>query len=196
MVLAHLSRWPMVFSGSLGRSILISILNSCSCTLVMQGCPCGNYGSELECHCTPLQIQRYLNRISGPLLDRMDMHIEVPRVKFEELRDVSAGENSADLKQRVISARTRQAERLAGLPIHANAQMGAGEVKKFCRLDHDSELLLKEAFKRLHLSARGYDRVLKVARTIADIEGSEKISVRNLAEALQYRSLDRKYWRN
>lgn len=162
----------------------------------MNPCPCGNYGSELECHCTPLQIQRYLNRISGPLLDRMDMHIEVPRVKFEELREVAAGESSTDMKQKVVNARARQAERLAGLSMHANAQMGASEVKQFCRLDQDSEVLLKEAFKRLHLSARGYDRILKVARTIADIEDSDKISIPHLAEALQYRSLDRKYWQS
>lgn len=160
-------------------------------------CPCGFYGSlENECRCTPLQIQRYLNRISGPLLDRMDLQIEVPRIVYEQLADRSPGESSASIRERVKTAREIQEKRFARYSIHLNAQMRPRDIKKFCTLDEKSENLLKNVFDRLRLSARAYDRILKVARTIADLEQSDQIQLSHLAEAIQYRSLDRKYWAN
>ncbi|MGI5912099.1 MAG: YifB family Mg chelatase-like AAA ATPase [Syntrophomonadaceae bacterium] len=160
----------------------------------MNPCPCGNYGSGLECHCTPLQIQRYLGRISGPLLDRMDLHIEVGRVKIDQLEECSSGESSAVLRKKVMAARHIQQKRFAKSRIKYNSQMWPADVKKYCRLDQDCNVLLKKAFERLNLTARAYERILKVARTIADLEAEEKIKLTHLAEALQYRSLDRKYW--
>ncbi len=160
-------------------------------------CPCGYFGSTgaQECTCTPLQIQKYLGRISGPLLDRMDLHIEVPRVQFDQLRDKGDGENSASLREKVDLARAIQAKRFSRYKIKLNSQMRPAELRKFCGLDEESEGLLKKSFDRLNMSARAYDRVLKVARTIADLETCENIKVQHLAEALQYRSLDRKYWK-
>lgn len=160
----------------------------------MNPCPCGNYGSELECRCTPLQIQRYLSRISGPLLDRLDLHVEVPRVKYEHLREKTGGETSSSLQAKVLAAREIQARRFASENIKLNSQMGPGEVKKYCRLDDKAENLFKAAFAKLNLNARAYDRILKVARTIADLEEAEHIKTYHLAESIQYRSLDRKYW--
>lgn len=160
----------------------------------MNPCPCGNYGSELECRCTPLQIQRYLSRISGPLLDRLDLHVEVPRVKYEHLREKTGGETSSSLRDKVLAAREMQARRFSTENIKLNSQMGPGEIKKYCRLDEEAENLFKAAFAKLNLNARAYDRILKVARTIADLEESEHIKTYHLAEAIQYRSLDRKYW--
>lgn len=160
----------------------------------MNPCPCGLYGSDLECKCTPLQIQRYLGRVSGPLLDRMDLHVEVPRVQLEQLRAGSSGESSASLRQRVCLARDIQGKRFAGSSIHLNSQMRPADLKRYCRLDEASHNLLKNVFEKLHLSARAYDRLLKIARTIADLEESENIQTFHLGEALQYRSLDRKYW--
>lgn len=162
----------------------------------MNPCSCGFYGSELECTCTPLQIQKYLSRISGPLLDRMDLHIEVPRVNYEQLRDRGNGQSSAAMREKVMIAREIQKRRFARYKINLNSQMRPADVKKHCRLNDESEMLLKNAFDKLKMSARAYDRILKVARTIADMEASEKIKLQHLGEALQYRSLDRKYWRN
>ncbi|WP_369397320.1 YifB family Mg chelatase-like AAA ATPase [Syntrophomonas palmitatica] len=161
----------------------------------MNPCPCGFFGSDLECACTPLQIQKYLSRISGPLLDRMDLHVEVPRVNYEQLRDRGNGESSAAIREKVIRARDIQKKRFSRHKIRLNSQMRPADVKKYCRLDEESEFLLKNAFDKLKMSARAYDRILKVSRTIADLEGCENIKVHHLAEALQYRSLDRKYWR-
>ncbi|HWP95832.1 MAG TPA: YifB family Mg chelatase-like AAA ATPase [Syntrophomonadaceae bacterium] len=160
----------------------------------MNPCPCGHFGSELECTCTPLQIQRYLGRVSGPLLDRMDLHVEVPRVKFDQLREGSSGESSASLRQKVILARDIQQQRFKGVKINVNSQMRPADLRRYCRLDEASHALLKDVFEKLRLSARAYDRVLKIARTIADLEQSENIQTVHLGEALQYRSLDRKYW--
>ena len=160
----------------------------------MNPCPCGHFGSDLECNCTPPQIQRYLGRISGPLLDRMDLHVEVPRVKLDQLQEHGGGESSASLREKVINARDIQQKRFAHSKIKLNSQMRPADVRKHCNLDDASQNLLKSVFDRLHLSARAYDRVLKIARTIADLEGSEHIKTAQLAEALQYRSLDRKYW--
>ena len=166
-----------------------------SFTLVasMNPCPCGFLGSDQECKCTPLQVQAYRRRLSGPLLDRIDLHVEVPRLQYEQIKERKSGENSEQIRIRVARAREIQAKRFAKLPYLVNAQMGSAQVRQFCRLDEESEQLLKNAFTRLHLSARAYDRVLKVARTIADLEESETIKINHLAEALQYRSLDRSY---
>jgi magnesium chelatase family protein len=166
-----------------------------SFTLVasMNPCPCGFLGSDQECKCTPLQVQAYRRRLSGPLLDRIDLHVEVPRLQYEQIKERKSGKNSEQIRIRVARAREIQAKRFAQLPYLVNAQMGSAQVRQFCRLDEESEQLLKNAFTRLHLSARAYDRVLKVARTIADLEESETIRINHLAEALQYRSLDRSY---
>ncbi len=162
----------------------------------MNPCICGFHGSDQECSCTPLQIQRYLGRISGPLLDRMDLHVEVTRVNYEQLRDRGNGENSAVMREKVMLARDIQKKCFSRHKINLNSQMRPADVKKYCRLDDASETLLKNAFDKLKMSARAYDRILKVARTIADMEASENILLQHLGEALQYRSLDRKYWRN
>jgi len=160
----------------------------------MQGCPCGYFGSDKECLCTPTQIQRYLNRISGPLLDRMDMHIEIPRVKFEELQDKAAGEDSSSMRERVNRAQEIQKIRFKDIDINFNAQMRPEEIRRYCKLDKNSKRIFKKAFDTLNMSARAYDRILKVARSIADLENSNPITLDHLSEALRYRSLDRKYW--
>jgi magnesium chelatase family protein len=144
---------------------------------------------------SPAQVQKYLNKISSPLLDRIDIHVEVPALKYEEMRHGSNGESSADIRSRVVGARKIQSERFkAAKKIRSNAQMGPKEVKAHCGLDAECEMLLRAAMDQLALSARGHDRILKVARTIADLAGSEKIAPDHLAEAVQYRSLDRTYW--
>ncbi len=162
----------------------------------MNPCPCGFFGSDLECKCTPLQIQKYLSRISGPLLDRMDLHVEVPRVNYEQLRGEGSSESSDSLREKVIVARQLQKRRFSRYKTNLNSQMRPAEVKKYCRLDEESEMLLKSVFDKLKMSARAYDRILKVARTIADLEQSDNIKIQHLGEALHYRSLDRKYWKN
>ncbi len=144
---------------------------------------------------SPAEMQRYLGKISGPLLDRIDIHIEVTPVPFEKLSDERKGEDSALIRQRVISARKIQADRFMELEgLHYNAQMGTKLIRKFCPLDEDSKTLLKNAMQRLNLSARAYDRILKVSRTIADLENVAEISTSHISEAIQYRSLDREGW--
>jgi magnesium chelatase family protein len=160
----------------------------------MNPCPCGKFGSDLECSCTPLQIRKYLGRISGPLLDRMDIQVEVPRVKYDDLKNHSTGESSKQIRERVQLARDIQARRFSDYSITLNSHMAPAHIKRFCQLDDKSEQILKLAFSKLRLSARGYDRILKIARTIADLGGEPQIQVKHLAEAIQYRSLDRKYW--
>ena len=148
-----------------------------------------------ECRCTPLQIQRYVGRISGPLLDRIDIHIDVPAVRFKELTGEGAPtESSAEIRARVTSARERQVERFRGDGIFANAQMSPRQIRRHCRLDTEGERLLEAAMTRQGLSARAYDRILKVSRTIADLAGADEIRPVDLAEAVGYRSLDRTYW--
>lgn len=161
----------------------------------MNPCPCGHFGSRAKaCKCTPAQIRSYLNRISGPLLDRIDLQIEVEAVTYSQMRAGAKEETSQEIRKRVQQARTLQQQRFAGTSIHANAQMGAPEVAACCQLTRAAESLLKNAFVALGMSARGYTRVLKMARTIADLAGSCEIAEEHLAEAVQYRSLDKKYW--
>jgi magnesium chelatase family protein len=162
----------------------------------MNPCPCGFFGDTTrECHCTPAQIQRYVSKISGPLLDRIDIHIEVPAVKYKELRGEASVEDSAAVRERVIHARRRQLERFSGEKhVYANAQMPPRLIRKHCAISAEGEKLLETAVTRLGLSARAHDRILKVARTIADLDGAEGIEPRHLGEAIQYRTLDRTYW--
>jgi len=162
----------------------------------MNPCPCGYFGDPTrECHCTPPMIQRYVSKISGPLLDRIDIHIEVPAVKYKELRAPSAAEESIAVRRRVLEARQRQLERFKGdKKIYANAQMMPKLIRKYCAIAADGEKLLENAITRLGLSARAHDRILKVARTIADLDGAASIESKHLSEAIQYRTLDRSYW--
>ena len=159
----------------------------------MNPCPCGFLGHpQHHCSCTPPMIQRYRSRLSGPLLDRIDLHVDVPRVPHKDLTDPEPAESSAKIRQRVNAARTLQRERLAPYGLTANAQMQARHIQQFCTLDTAGEQLLEKVTDRLGLSARSYTRILKLARTIADLAGSERIETLHLAEAIQYRSLDRK----
>jgi len=162
----------------------------------MNPCPCGYFGDPTrECHCTPPMIQRYVSKISGPLLDRIDIHIEVPAVKYKELRAPSSSEDSAAVRARVIAARERQGERFkAEKKTYCNAQMASKLIRKCCAITPDGEKLLENAVTRLGLSARAHDRILKVARTIADLEAAADIQPKHLSEAIQYRTLDRSYW--
>ncbi len=161
----------------------------------MNPCPCGYFNDPShECTCTPPLIQRYVSKISGPLLDRIDIHIDVPAVKYRELRGGEAPESSAEIRARVEPARQRQQERFKGSKVFANAQMTPRHINKFCKLDTASEQLLETAMTRMGLSARAHDRILKVARTIADLEGAAEIVSKHIAESIQYRSLDRTYW--
>ena len=163
----------------------------------MNPCPCGYFNDKSrECMCTPPMIQRYVAKISGPLLDRIDIHIEVPAVQYKELRGSAAAEGSAQIRSRVMAARARQRERFtkAKEKIYANAQMSTRQIRAYCELGPDAERLLERAMQQQGLTARAHDRILKVARTIADLEGSESLTVAHLAEAIQYRTLDRSYW--
>jgi magnesium chelatase family protein len=159
----------------------------------MNPCPCGFFTDpQKECVCTPLQIQRYRSRVSGPLLDRIDIQVEVPALRYQDLASKDAGESSNSIRQRVNAARAIQLQRFLKRNIHGNAQMGARDIKRHCQLKDDAEKLLENAINRLGLSARAYSRVLKVGRTIADLVGSEEIQSSHIAEAIQYRSLDRR----
>lgn len=164
----------------------------------MNPCPCGYYNHpEKDCVCPPGMIQRYLNRISGPLLDRIDIHIEVTPVPFSELSDTKATESSETIRQRVIKAREIQEKRFEGVDgIHGNAQMSSKMLRAYCNIDKAGQNLLKSAMNKLGLSARAYDRILKLSRTIADLDEQEHIQSYHLAEAIQYRSLDRENWGN
>ncbi|MGI8967059.1 MAG: ATP-binding protein, partial [Limisphaerales bacterium] len=148
-----------------------------------------------ESRSSPREIQNYLGRISGPLLDRIDLHVEVPAVKFREISSDKTGETSAQIRERVIAARKKQHERFASKKsITCNARMGSREIKTFCGLEDDTKELLKFAMSDLNLSARAYDRILKVARTMADLDRAENLGSEHIAEAIQYRSLDRQLW--
>jgi magnesium chelatase family protein len=160
----------------------------------MNPCPCGHFGTA-QCRCTHSQIQGYLNRISGPLLDRIDLHVELSPVSYDSLTDNKTEEASDAVRARVNRARQRQLLRYRNDGIVCNAQLSDALRNKYCRLEQQSKLLMQAAFEKLHLSARSNDRILKVARTVADIDGCEAIGPQHIAEALQYRSLDRTYWR-
>ena len=162
----------------------------------MNPCPCGYYNHpDKDCLCPPGMVQKYLNKISGPLLDRIDLHVEVTPVSFEELSSKEKGESSADIRERVMAAREVQGSRYKeNEGVHANAQMSTKQLQVFCKLNSDSQQLLKMAMTKLNLSARAYDRILKVARTIADLEKNKSITSEHIAEAIQYRSLDREGW--
>lgn len=162
----------------------------------MNPCPCG-YSTDTnnDCTCAPQMIQRYMSRISGPLMDRIDIHIEVPAVPFSKLSSMESGEPSKILKDRVQKARKVQLERFDEIPyLYSNAQMQSNELKTYCKLDKKTSEMIKTAMEKLGLSARAYDRILKVSRTIADLAGEESIQLPHVSEAIQYRSLDRQLW--
>jgi magnesium chelatase family protein len=168
----------------------------------MNPCPCGNFGSTVHsCSCAEGAIQRYMSKVSGPLLDRIDIHIEVPSVKIEELAKKSSGEPSAKIRERVLAARERQQERYKGLMvpggkkrIFKNADLPPKLLHEYCEIGDEGRNILKMAMSRMGYSARAYDRILKVSRTIADLAASEAITPAHLSEAIQYRSLDRQFW--
>jgi len=154
----------------------------------MNPCPCGYYGDPVkECTCSPAAIARYQKRISGPLLDRIDIHVEVPRVDYAKLTDDRRGEPSAAVRERVERAREMQRRRFAGTPLTCNADMGPTDVREYCRLDESGRALVRAAMQQLQMSARAFHRILKLARTIADLAGSDRIETAHLAEAIQYR---------
>jgi magnesium chelatase family protein len=161
----------------------------------MNPCPCGYFNDKThECLCTPPMMQRYVSKVSGPLLDRIDIHIEVPAVKYRELRSGAASEGSAEIRARVLAARARQHQRFAADRIYTNAQMHTRQIRTYCELSPEAERLLERAMQQQGLSARAHDRILKVARTIADLDEKPDITVGHIAEAIQYRTLDRSYW--
>lgn len=163
----------------------------------MNPCPCGFYGSkEKECTCSPQAIQKYMGKISGPLLDRIDIQVEVTPVKYEKLQGTEKIETSAKIKERVNKARVIQQNRYKELEIHSNSQLTPNLIKKYCKLGEKEKKILKKAFETLGLSARAHDRILKVARTIADLDEKENIETSHITEAIQYRNLDKKYWSN
>ncbi|MEG2079315.1 YifB family Mg chelatase-like AAA ATPase, partial [Chryseobacterium sp.] len=160
----------------------------------MNPSPSGYFPDDPQNTSSVLEMQRYMNKLSGPLLDRIDIHVEVQKVEFEQLAEKKKGENSEDIRKRVLIAREIQNERYKDLAISYNAQIGSRELEKFCELDEASFNLIKMAMEKLNLSARAYDRILKVARTIADLEESDNIESHHISEAIQYRSLDREFW--
>lgn len=158
----------------------------------MNPCPCGNYGSrDLTCTCSPSAIQNYMKKISGPLLDRIDLKIDVERVEFADLTSKTSEESSAEIKKRVDKARQIQTERFKGTKIHTNSKMNSKMINEYCKLDTESEMLMKMAFEKFKISARGYSRILKVARTIADLDCSVNITSKHITEALAYRTIDK-----
>lgn len=164
----------------------------------MNPCPCGNYGSKnKECTCSPQQIRNYIGKLSGPLLDRIDIQVEVDSISYEEFSSEAKQESSSEIRERVKRVRDLEYERFKDNPkgIHTNAEMSNQDINRFCKIDKESKALMETAFVKLGLSARASYRILRVARTIADIENSENIKIEHIAEAIQYRSLDRKYWK-
>ena len=164
--------------------------------MATQPCPCGYLTDPAkECTCTSIQIHKYMTRISGPLLDRIDLHIEVPAVKYKQLSSKDVGEQSATIRERVMKAREIQKRRFSACnELHCNADMQTKEIRMFCLIDASGEELMKMAMTKLGLSVRSYDRILKVARTIADLSSSPSIKSEHISEAIQYRSLDRNLW--
>ncbi len=162
----------------------------------MNPCPCGYFNHpEKDCSCAPGIVHKYLNKISGPLLDRIDLHVEVTPVKFDDLAYEASTTGSEEIRLKVIQARMIQEERFReSETIHCNAQMSSRQLKKHCEINSEGKEILKTAMEKLGLSARAYDRIIRVSRTIADLDTSEKIEAKHLAEAIQYRSLDREGW--
>ncbi len=163
----------------------------------MNPCPCGYFNDRTrECHCTPPMIQRYISKISGPLLDRIDIHMDVPAVNYKELRSASGPEGSTEIRDRVMRAREIQLGRFgsSSARIYCNAQMSSPQIRAHCELSADCERLLERAMTQQGLTARAHDRILKVARTIADLEGGGAVQSKHIAEAIQYRTLDRTFW--
>jgi magnesium chelatase family protein len=163
----------------------------------MNPCPCGYFGSNIpnhQCNCEWGSILRYRSRISGPLLDRIDIHVEVPSVSYADLASLPTGDKSVDIRARVNKARAIQHDRFKGTGIFNNSQMNSKQLRKFCILDDASNALLQNAIDKMGYSARVFDRILKVSRTIADLEGRKDIISDDISEAIQYRTLDRKYW--
>ena len=163
----------------------------------MNPCPCGYFGHPTKsCTCSPTAVHRYLSRVSGPMLDRLDLHIEVPPVKFDELAtDSRKEETSAEIRARVSAARRRQQERYKAAGISCNARLTPALLEEYCPMTDPARGILKAAFERLGMSARSYDRLLKVARTVADLDGCDTIDTAHISQAIQFRSLDRKYWK-
>lgn len=159
----------------------------------MNPCPCGLFGSNKECRCNEDEIKRYLGRISGPLMDRIDIQVEVNSVKYDNLNSEKTEESSEKIRERVNKARKIQKQRYDGIGIYSNSELTPSLLEKFCKLDKSGKVILKNAFEKLGLSARAYSRILKVARTIADLDESHNIKEKHLLEAIQYRSLDKKY---
>lgn len=158
-------------------------------------CPCGFRGDpKRRCSCSPIQVEKYMARISGPLLDRIDIHLEVPPVPFREMADVRTGTNSGDMRTKVLAARAIQRERFQGQRIQLNGRMTPQQIRRYCKLDADAESLLKQAMEEMGLSARAHDKILRVSRTIADLDESPRIRAEHLSEAINYRALDRRYW--
>ena len=186
------------------KNITISRVNAsltypCNFMLVasMNPCPCGYYGSkEKECTCLPDAITRYINKISGPLLDRIDIQVEANQVKYQNLEDDRPAESSHEMKERVNKARKLQQERYKNYGIYSNSELTPKLINKYCKIDSKTSKILEDAFNKLGFSARAYDRILKVARTIADLDEKQNIELKHVAEAIQYRNLDKKYWKN
>ena len=160
----------------------------------MNPCPCGYYPDAGRCRCTPYEIKRYLGRVSGPILDRIDLCVEVQAVGFQDVTKHSEQESSSAIRERVMRARERQEKRFEGTNLRFNADMGVAEVKRYCVLEEKEQDYMEKMFAAMRLSARGYHRILKVARTIADLDGCDRIGERHLAEAICYRQVDAKYW--
>ena len=186
------------------KKITISRVNAsltypCNFMLVasMNPCPCGYYGSkEKECTCLPDAITRYINKISGPLLDRIDIQVEVNQVKYRNLEDTRPAESSHEIRERVNKARKLQQKRYKEYGIYSNSELTPKLINEYCKIDSKTSKLLEDAFNKLGFSARAYNRILKVARTIADLDDKQNIELKHVAEAIQYRNLDKKYWKN